>query len=246
MNGITVREQLEALAEPGYQKFASSLIPNIDNLMGVRLPALRRIAIAAARGDWRAWLEDVGSEAFEEIMLQAMVMGYAEMNLEERLRYVADFVPKIDNWSVCDRFCLGMKFARDNQAPVWAFIQPYLKSAREYDIRFGVVMMLEHFIDDVYVDDMLKLLDEVSHEGYYVKMAVAWAVSMCYVKFPERTETYLAECALDDFTFNKSLQKIVESYRVDADAKQRIRGMRRSVRGRREAADVKGTSEPRA
>ncbi|WP_217595359.1 DNA alkylation repair protein [Cohnella sp. GbtcB17] len=239
MNGRSVREQLEALAEPGYQKFASSLIPNIDNVMGVRLPALRRIAIGAARGDWRTWLDRAGGEAFEEIMLQAMVIGYADMALEERLRYVADFVPKIDNWSVCDRFCLGLKFARDNQAAVWAFIQPYLKSAREYDIRFGVVMLLEHFIDETYAQEMLKLLDEVSHEGYYVKMAVAWAVSMCYVKFPEQTEAYLAGCALDDFTFNKSLQKIVESYRVSTDAKQRIRGMRRGARGRREATDVK-------
>ncbi|MDG0808387.1 DNA alkylation repair protein [Cohnella rhizosphaerae] len=234
MNGQSIREQLEALAEPGYQKFASSLIPNIDNLMGVRLPALRRIAIAAARDDWRAWLAAAGNDYFEEIMLQAMIIGYAEMEPAERLRYIADFVPKIDNWSVCDRFCLGLKFARRNQAAVWAFLQPYLKSAREYDIRFGVVMLLEHFIDEVYVDDVLKSMDEVSHEGYYVKMAVAWAISMCYVKFPERTESYLAGCALDDFTFNKSLQKIVESYRVSADAKQRIRGMRRGVRGRRQ------------
>ncbi|MDI4647305.1 DNA alkylation repair protein [Cohnella hashimotonis] len=234
MNGPSVREQLEALAEPGYQKFASSLIPNIDNLMGVRLPALRRIALAAARGDWRTWLEAAENDFFEEIMLQAMIIGYADMEPEERLRYMADFVPKIDNWSVCDRFCLGLKFARLNQAAVWAFIRPYLKSGREYDIRFGVVMLLEHFIDDIYVDDVLQLLDGVSHEGYYVKMAVAWAVSMCYVKFPERTEAYLAGCGLDDFTFNKSLQKIVESYRVDADAKRRIRGMKRSARGRRQ------------
>ncbi|MFC3799609.1 DNA alkylation repair protein [Cohnella sp. GCM10012308] len=235
MDVQSVREQLEALAEPGYQKFASSLIPNIDNLIGVRLPALRRIALAAARDDWRAWLEAAGNDVFEEIMLQAMIIGYAGMEPEERLRYIADFVPKIDNWSVCDRFCLGLKFARGNQAAVWAFIQPYLKSAREYDIRFDVVMMLEHFIDEVHVDEVLRLLDGVSHEGYYVKMAVAWAVSMCYVKFPERTEAYLADCGLDDFTFNKSLQKIVESYRVEADAKQRIRGMRRSVRGKRQA-----------
>ncbi|CAI6087605.1 DNA alkylation repair protein [Cohnella sp. JJ-181] len=236
MNTTSIRAQLEALAEPGYRKFASSLIPNIDNLMGVRLPALRRIALEAARGDWRVWLAQADGEYFEEIMLQAMVIGYADMAPEERLRHVAAFVPKIDNWSVCDRFCLGLKFARAHQAAVWAFIQPYLRSGHAYEVRFGVVMLLEHFIDDENADGVLKLLDQVSHEDYYVKMAVAWAVSMCYVKFPERTEAYLAACSLDDFTFNKSLQKICESYRVDAAAKVRVRAMRRSAKGRRGAA----------
>lgn len=233
MNDLTVKQQLEALAEPGYRKFASSLIPNIDNVMGVRLPALRRIALAAARGDWRAWLAQSEDVYFEETMLQAMLIGYADMDAEERLQHVAAFVPKIDNWSVCDRFCLGLKFAADNQERVWAFIQPYMKSKLEYEVRFGVVMLLEHFIDELHVAQVLKVLDGVAHEGYYAKMAVAWAVSICYVKFPALTEAYLTDCALDDFTFNKSLQKIGESFRVDAAAKQRIRAMRRSVKGPR-------------
>lgn len=230
MDGSTIRARLEALAEPGYREFASSLIPNIDNLLGVRLPALRRIALELARGDWRAWLRQAENDHFEETMLQAMVIGYGDMDAEERLRHIAAFVPRIDNWSVCDRFCLGLKFAAVNQASVWAFIQPYLKSEREYDVRFGVVMLLEHFIDEQYIAETLRLLDGVRHEGYYAKMAVAWAVSICYVKFPALTEDYLAHSALDDFTFNKALQKIGESFRVDASAKARVRAMRRGAK----------------
>ena len=173
-------------------------------------------------------------------MLQAMLIGYADMDPDERLRHVAAFVPKIDNWSVCDRFCLGLKFAADNQVRVWAFIQPYLKSKLEYEVRFGVVMLLEHFIDELYVGRVLKALDEVAHDGYYAKMAVAWAVSICYVKFPALTEAYLADCALDDFTFNKSLQKIGESFRVDAVAKQRVRAMRRSAKSVRGKPNLEG------
>ncbi|MEK0316559.1 DNA alkylation repair protein [Cohnella sp. 56] len=242
MNSQTVREQLEALAEPGYRKFASSLIPNIDNLMGVRLPALRRIALAAARGDWRGWLAGAEAASFEETMLQAMVIGYADMDVEERLRLVAAYVPKIDNWSVCDRFCLGLKFAAAHQERVWTFLQPYLKSRLEYEVRFGVVMLLEHFLDESHVSAVLRLLDGICHDGYYAKMAVAWAVSICYVKFPAVTEAYLTDSALDDFTFNKSLQKIGESYRVDAAAKQRVRAMRRSAKRPRRAAA--GSAEP--
>ena len=77
---------------------------------------------------------------------------------------------------------------------------------------------------------MLQVLDEVSHDGYYVKMAVAWAISICYVKFEEKTMELLRENTLDDFTYNKSLQKITESYRVTKEDKARIRSMKRMTK----------------
>jgi 3-methyladenine DNA glycosylase AlkD len=110
---------------------------------------------------------------------------------------------------------------------MWDFIRPYLKSQKEFEIRFAVIMMLAHYITDNYIDEVLMLFDEVRHEGYYVKMGVAWAVSVCYVKYPVKTMAYLKACSLDDFTYNKSLQKILESYRVDQDSKALIRAMKR-------------------
>jgi 3-methyladenine DNA glycosylase AlkD len=90
-------------------------------------------------------------------------------------------------------------------------------------------MMLDHFVTEEYIDQVLPLLDQVRHEGYYVKMGVAWAISVCYVKYPEKTMEYLKKSALDDFTYNKSLQKILESYRVDQASKAIIRGMKRKL-----------------
>lgn len=96
----TIKEQLFELADEEYQKFSAALIPNINNVLGVRLPELRKLAKKLAKGDWRIYLEQAESEYFEEIMLQGMVIGYVKTDVEEILRYVADFVPKIDNWSV--------------------------------------------------------------------------------------------------------------------------------------------------
>jgi 3-methyladenine DNA glycosylase AlkD len=160
-------------------------------------------------------------------MLQGMVIGYAKADVEETLRYVADFVPKIDNWSVCDSFCSGLKFAKTNKRRVWDFLQPYLASENEYDVRFGVVMRLQYYMDEEHIHFVLGLLDRVRHEGYYAKMAVAWALSICYVKFPEPTMAYLNNNTLDDVTYNKALQKITESYRVDQETKTLIRSMKR-------------------
>ena len=160
-------------------------------------------------------------------MLQGLVIGYAKASPEEILEHIARFIPKINNWGVCDSFCTGLKLSKKHPALVWNFLHPYLKSDKEFEIRFAVIMMLAHFVYDEYIDQMLAELDKIRHEGYYVKMGVAWAVSVCYVKYPEKTMAYLKNCSLDDFTFNKSLQKILESYRVDQESKTVIRAMKR-------------------
>ncbi|RXZ80312.1 DNA alkylation repair protein [Paenibacillaceae bacterium] len=225
--GKAIKGQLRELADVDYQKFTAALIPNITNVLGVRLPELRKLAKKIAREDWRAYLQQAESTYFEEVMLQGMVIGYLKTDIEEILHRVADFVPKIDNWSVCDSFCIGLKVTKTNMETVWGFLQPYLRSNEEYEIRFGVVMLLDFYIEEEYITEVLQLLDSIKHEGYYVKMAVAWAISICYVKFPEQTMTYLRNNTLDDFSFNKALQKITESYRVDQESKKIIRSMKR-------------------
>lgn len=223
----TVRKQIFDLIDPDYQKFSSALIPTINNILGVRLPELRKIAKKIAKGDWHTYLEIAQDEYFEEVMLQGMVLGYIKTDIEEILSQVALFVPKIDNWSVCDSFCTGLKFTKENKAHVWKFIQPYFFSEKEFEVRFGIVMILNYYIDTKYIDRVLTLLDSVKHEGFYAKMAVAWAISICYIKIPDTTMEYLKNNTLDDFTYNKALQKITESYRVDKDTKSLIRSMKR-------------------
>lgn len=224
-----IREQLINLADQDYQKFSSSLIPNCQNILGVRLPELRKIAKNIAKEDWQNYLTAASDEFFEEVMLQGMIIGYVKTDIEERLSYVALFVPKIDNWSVCDSFCTGLKFTKENQERVWAFLQPYFSSNKEYDVRFGVVMLLNYYIDHRYIENVLNIINAIKHEGYYVKMAVAWAISICYVKDPLVTMNYLRNNSLDDFTYHKALQKITESNRVEKEAKNLIRQMKRKI-----------------
>ncbi|BFN04717.1 DNA alkylation repair enzyme [Clostridium tetani] len=224
-----IRGEIFELIDEDYKKFSSSLLPNIDNILGVRLPELRKLAKKVAKDDWRKFIDTADNQYFEQIMLQGMVLGYIKTNIEEILLYLAEFIPKIDNWSVCDSFCGGLKFTNNNMEQVWNFIQPFLSSKKEYEVRFAVVMLLDFYINDEYIDKVLKLLDNVNHPGYYAKMAVAWAVSICYIKFPEKTMDYLKNNNLDYFTYNKSLQKICESLRVDKETKKIIKAMRRKL-----------------
>lgn len=223
-----LRERIVSLAEPEFRKFSASLVPGASRLLGVRMPVLRELAREEARRDWRELLDAPAEEPYaEEVMLDGMLVGMAGMAPEERLERVAQFVTRMDNWAVCDTFCSSLKFSKRHPALVWNFIQPYLKSPEVYHVRFAVVMMLAHFITEEYVERALALLDGVRHEDYYVSMAVAWAVSVCYVKFPELTLEYLRHASLSDFTYNKALQKIIESLRVSREDKDLMRSMKR-------------------
>lgn len=222
-----VRKRIFELADLKYKEFHGGLCPNTDNIVGVRVPVLRNYAKELAKGDFRSYLCNAKNDYYEEVMLQGMVIGVAKMDLEERLNYIREFVPNINNWAICDVFCAGLKFVNKNKETVWKFLQDYKNSTKEFELRFFIVMMLDFYITDEYINEVIKIMDSINHEGYYVKMAIAWTLSVAYVKYPEITMKYLRNNTLDDFTFNKALQKIVESYRVSNEDKEIIRSMKK-------------------
>ena len=225
-----LQARLRAMADPDYRAFHQKLVPEVDNLLGVRIPALRGLARELARGDWRGYLAAAGTDAYEETMLQGLVLGYARMEIGELLERLREFIPKIGNWAVNDSVCAGLKLVKKHREETLAFLRPYFAGEAEFEVRFAGVMLMDHYIDEAYIDEALSLLRTVRHEGYYVKMAVAWALSVCYVKFPERTRPLLQGEAFDPQTRRMALQKIVESNRVDAREKAEIRALRKAVR----------------
>lgn len=222
-----IRKRIFELADTQYKEFHSGLCPNTNNIVGVRVPVLRNYAKELSKSDFRSYLDNAKDDYYEEIMLQGMVIGLAKMELEERLSYIKKFVPKIDNWAICDVFCAGLKFVNKNKEVVWEFLQQYKNSLEEFELRFFIVMLLDFYITDDYINEVISILDNIKHEGYYVKMAIAWTISVLYIKYPKITMQYLSNNTLDDFTYNKALQKILESYRVSNEDKEIIRNMKR-------------------
>ena len=224
-----IRKELEIIAEENYRIFAAKLIPNIDNLLGVRLPKLRKIAKKIVQLDYEYYLAMDNHLYFEEVMLQGMIIGEIKLPWTERSRDVKQFISKIDNWSVCDSFCCGLKFEVSEKELVWQFLQPYFASDKPYDIRFAVVMLLFYFVDDEYAQKAFTLFDQIKNDDYYVKMAVAWAISIYFRELPTLTMSYLQKNQLDDWIYNKALQKITESLKVDSSTKIIIRSMKRKI-----------------
>jgi 3-methyladenine DNA glycosylase AlkD len=223
----SIKERLRELVDEKYKTFTSVLNPGRENILGVRLPILQKMAKELAKGDWKSYLNQAEDDTLEEVMLQGLVIGYINEDIDVILKLAVNFIPKIDCWSICDSFCGGLKITGKHRGQVWEFIQPYLLSEKEYDIRFGVVMLLDYYVLPEYTPLAFAHFNRIKHEGYYVKMAVAWAISYYYIQQPETTMEYLKENDLDDFTYNKALQKIIESLRVDKQTKDIIRSMKR-------------------
>ena len=226
MTPEAIKHLLMTWAEPQFRAFSMSLMPGASCVLGVRLPKLRKLARELALGDVDRYLQEASDATFEEIMLQGMVIGYAAKDLPKTLARIQTFVPKMDNWSVCDSFCGTLKFVEKNRSFFLRFLSPYFKSKEEYDVRFAIVIGLNYYIVPEYIDVLLQKLRWVKHKGYYAQMALAWALSMAYIKFPQETEKFLmSENAFDDFVFNKTIQKICESRQVDTQKKMRLRGL---------------------
>ncbi len=222
---MNVRDELLKLQDEKYQKFQAGLVPGIDNIIGVRIPDIKKIAKRLAKEpDWQKFKDN---EYYEEIMIQGLLIGYANLETHERLEVIKSFVPQITNWAVCDVVCSNFKFTQKNKEVVWKFLQPYLKSDKEYEIRFGVVMLLNYFIDDEYVDRVLKIIDCIEHDGYYAKMAVAWALSICFVKQWDKTFKYFKHANLSKWVYNKSIQKACESLRISDERKKILKSLKK-------------------
>ncbi len=209
------------MSDGSYRQFHEKLVPDTQNILGIRMPKLRAYAKELAKNP--CILERGNDFYYEEILLRGMVIGYMKTDTETRLQYIAEFVPKINNWAICDSFCSTLKFTRKNRERVWEFLQEYVDSGKEFEQRFGAVMLLDYFVNDAYIDKTLSRLREIHTEQYYSSMAVAWALAECYIKFPDRTKPFLSESCFDVQTLHRAVRKICDSHRVDKAVKKQLK-----------------------
>lgn len=223
-----IKEKLFELADKKYKEFHGGLCPRTNNIIGVRVPVLRNYAKELVKEYCvEDLLKQIDNQYYEEIMLQGMVIGLAKEDFKSLQKQIEEFIPKIDNWAVCDVFCAGLKATKKHKEEMWNLIQEYLTSNKEFEIRFGVVMILDYYIEKEYIERVFHIFDAITSKEYYAQMAVAWAISICIIKFYNRTITYLETANLDKFTYNKALQKAIESYRTTKEQKDTLKGMKK-------------------
>lgn len=230
-NYKSIKKELLANIDLNYKKFNSKIIPGAENILGIRMPNLKDIAKIISKQDEelvKKYFIEAKDDSFEEIALQGLVIGYLNKDFETVKNYISVFVPKINNWGICDSFCSNLKITKKYKSEVWEFLdsQNYINNEKEFTVRFWLVMILNYYVEEKYIDSIFTSLDKIKHAGYYVKMAKAWTISKCFLKFKEKTLDYLKNSNLDKFTYNKSLQKITESLLVDEKTKKFIKSIK--------------------
>ncbi len=225
---LEIQKNLKSLSDEKCKEISKKLIPNIEKerTLGVRIPKLRDLAKSIAKSNkWLEYIENNQNNYTEETTLEGLIIGYLKIDEKEKIKYIKNFIEKIDNWATCDVVCSTLKF-KDKKL-LWDFILPYSKEKSEYKIRFFAIMVLAHFIENEYINTILEIFDKIKTKDYYAQMGIAWALSIIYIKFPQITMNYFKNCNLDNFIYNKSLQKIIESNRVNKETKDIIKQIKR-------------------
>ena len=223
-----IRIMLSENADLQYKSFHQSLVPELESMIGVRIPKLREIARWTSKQNWQPIWEELSKECYEELMIRGMLIGYSKLSQKEQTEYLKRFVPLINNWAICDCCCSTWKFMKKDQDYWFSFLKPYFSSIYEFQVRFAVVALLDYFVEEKYLQEIFSVFDNIQQHDYYVQMAIAWAISVCFVKYPRETESYLRSNHLDDFTQNKAIQKIRESNRVSREGKEEVLTWKRS------------------
>ena len=228
MSEKTITDGLFALKDENYRRFHAKLIPDIpiDNIIGVRTPVLRKYAKEVAKlPEANIFLESLPHSYYEENNLHGALLSLLyPKDIIAFMEQLERFLPYVDNWATCDM--LSPKIFKKHLPYVYERVQKWLQSDAVYTIRFGIVTLLGFYLDDAFEPEMLQLVANVRSEEYYVNMAVAWYFSMALVKQYDATLPYIQNRVLEPWTHNKSIQKAIESRRIQQETKAYLRGLK--------------------
>ena len=222
----SIKKHMKLGADNSNAVFFQKISPVAKNVTGVRVPYIRKLAKEIAKTNGKDFLDNYIIDTHEEFLLYGIVIAYMKAPLEEKFTMLEKYIPKIYDWSGCDIVISTLKCSDDELKKVYDFIMRYRYSKNEYETRFMIVMLF-NFIKEEYLDNIKEILETEKFDKYYTQMAAAWLISVMFVKYKDYTLSYLNNNSLDDFTYNKALQKIRESLRVTKEDKELVKKMKR-------------------
>ncbi len=221
-----IRKELFDLRDEAYAQFQVKLIPTAeaDSFIGVRTPALRTYAKTVAKHpEADIFLSDLPHKYFDENQLHAFVLSEIK-DFDVCIRRVEAFLPYVDNWATCDQ--MSPKVFKKHKEQLLPRIRPWIASSETYTIRFGIGMLMSHFLDDDFDPAYPEMVAKLVSEEYYVNMMIAWYFATALAKQYESIVPYIEEQRLSVWTHNKTIQKAVESYRITPEQKAYLKTLK--------------------
>ena len=221
-----IRQALFGMQDTKYRDFQVKLIPGSDpeTMIGVRTPDLRSYAKELLkRGDVSEFLSELPHRYFDENQLHAFILSDMK-DYETCVREVERFLPYVDNWATCDQ--MSPKVFKKHKTELLEHVKLWLDSDKTYTVRFGVGMLMEHFLDGDFEISYPEMVCQIKSQEYYVNMMRAWYFATALTKQYESAVVFIEDKKLDVWTHNKAIQKALESYRVTPEHKEYLRSLK--------------------
>ncbi len=221
-----IEKELYKLQDKGYRDFHKKLMPTVDEktIIGVRTPDSRKLAKQMAkREDIDEFLNDLPHKYFDMNQLHAFIVSGMK-DYDRAVEEVEEFLPYVDNWATCDQ--LSPKVIKKNLKDLYKHIREWIASDKTYTRRFGIGMLMEHYLDDAFELKYPRLVARVRSDEYYVNMMIAWYFATALAKQWDDIIPFIEGKKLDSWTHNKAIQKSIESYRITKEQKDYLRTLK--------------------
>ncbi len=215
-------------SEENYATFSKKLIPDTRlEILGVRVPRIKNIA-QSIKNDKNLIISFFNEKHryYEEQLLHGLLLQFSSEKIEVLISEIDKFLPQLDNWAVCDSTVASLKIFSKHRKEVLSKVLAWLNSQNPYIVRFGIVTLLDYFINDEYIDVSIKSVSLIKSNNYYVNMAIAWFLSVSLIKFYDKTLPLLLNKALPPFIHKKTIQKAIDSFRISPDKKIKLKSLR--------------------
>ncbi|MDR1941984.1 MAG: DNA alkylation repair protein [Endomicrobium sp.] len=216
-----------------YAVFNKKIVNTKKTILGVRMPDLRKLAKKTATNmkfsDVSDFLKKADKNVYEEVLMSGFLINYSKLSDKEQIKLICKYLKYADSWALID--CFTKRYKKFDGNLHWDFAVECLASKKEFEVRYGIIFMMSNFLNKEHVGSVFKELRKIKHPGYYVKIAVAWLFATAAVKFYKETLAELKNQVSDKWTYNKSLQKMLESYRFTDRQKAEIKKMKKTNRG---------------
>lgn len=217
-----------------YREYMIKILATNIDIIGIRSHLIKEVAKEIFNNDFLSYIKFFEKLSikkknlyYEEKLIYSLVVSYMKENFSQKIKRVNRVIDLMDNWSICDSFVSSAKFIKEDKEKFYKFLKGKIYSEKNYEQRFLLVTLLNYYMEKEYIQDIFEICLQINNKEYYVRMAKAWLLSVCYVNFEKETYSFLKTCVLDDWEINKTIQKIRESNRVKEEKKQEILCLKR-------------------
>lgn len=211
-----------------YREFHYSLLKNDKiSFIGVRTPILCDIAKQISKTDYLEFIKLNTLNTYEEKTIYGLLLGYLKIDFSELLILLDSYLINIDNWATCDITCSHLKQFKKNKELGFNYLKDKINNNNFWIQRFVIVMFLDYYLCDEYIDKVLKIISNISTTEYYVEMAIAWMLATAYINYQDKVLKLLESGKISTNIINLTIKKVNESYRITKENKTSINKLKK-------------------